>query len=535
MKYTITTFLVCTLLSYNALSQHMIGISSSNYAGTHGVIANPSYVADTRHGFYFNLFSVNAYFTNNFYSWDGPSSPLKTIMNGEEIESSYLKESSSDKPSLINTGFDVRGPSFLLKLNSKSGLAVYTRLRGSLQANNLSKNLTGLILSDIDEDELVGKPKVDNTFTINANAFSEIGLTYGRTIWESDQHFLKTGITVKKIIGSYSAFLVNEAMDFQIQKKGSNEYYLEVERLKMNYGYSTDSNFEDELNPLDSKSTGKGWGFDIGFTYEHRPDVEQYRYVMDGKEQLDNRRNKYKYRVGLALLDIGNIKYNSPLSYNYAFERQNTFIYQDDLDEIADEPVDALNKIFDLDPNEGKQSFKTGLPTSFQMEIDYRLAKKVYANFTIIQSLRGKESVAIRQFSMVAVTPRLEMKWFELAVPVTLMNDYRSLAIGASAKLGSLFVGSNNLGGVLGLGEPSGVDIYAGLAVQLFKGKKKDKDKDGVSNRKDKCKKVPGTWELRGCPEAPVVGDSDKATAVEVPEEAVEAEQQTIGHPESEQ
>lgn len=502
MKPTILTLLLCISFFYDTLSQTMMGISSSNYAGTNGVIANPSYVADTRHGFYFNLFSVNAYVTNNYYTWDGSSSLLTTIRSGEEIDKSHFKENTSNKPSFLNGGVDFRGPSFLLKLNSKSGIAVHSRIRGSVQANNISKNLTELAFSDIDEDELIGKPQLNNTFTVNANAFSEIGLTYGRTILEADRHFLKTGVTVKKLIGSYSAFLVNEAMDFQLQKDDiADEYALEVDHLKMKYGYNTDSNFEDELNPLEAKSLGHGWGFDIGFTYEYRPDAEQYKYFMDDKEQWDNGKNKYKYRIGVALLDIGSIKYSSPLSYSYAFERFNTTIAEEDLDDLEDEPIDALNKIFDLNPDEGEKSFKTGLPTSLRIDIDYRLAKKIYANLTIIQSMRQEEAVAMRQHSMMAITPRIEMKRFELAVPVSFTNNYSTLTLGASVKVGSLFIGSDNLFNVLGVGELTGADVYAGLAFQLFKGKKKDKDKDGVSNRKDKCKKIPGTWETRGCPE----------------------------------
>src|SRR5690554_918927 len=154
MKPTILTLLLCISFCYNTLSQTMMGISSSNYAGTNGVIANPSYVADTRHGFYFNLFSVNAYVTNNYYTWDGSSSLLTTIRGGEEIDKSHFKENTSNKPSFLNGGVDFRGPSFLLKLNSKSGIAVHSRIRGSVQANNISKNLTEWAFSDIDEDEL---------------------------------------------------------------------------------------------------------------------------------------------------------------------------------------------------------------------------------------------------------------------------------------------------------------------------------------------------------------------------------------------
>jgi hypothetical protein len=118
-----------------------------------------------------------------------------------------------------------------------------------------------------------------------------------------------------------------------------------------------------------------------------------------------------------------------------------------------------------------------------------------------MQSLRGKGVVGMRQFSSVAITPRLEMKWLELAFPISLMDNYSNLAIGAAVKMGAFYIGSDNLAGVTGIGKAYGANVYAGLSVPIFKGKKKDKDNDGVSNSKDKCKKIPGTWEKIGCPE----------------------------------
>lgn len=93
------------------------------------------------------------------------------------------------------------------------------------------------------------------------------------------------------------------------------------------------------------------------------------------------------------------------------------------------------------------------------------------------------------------------MKWFELAMPISMVDNYSNFALGASIKLGPLFLGSDNLGGAMGIGTLTGVDVYAGLALPLYKGKIKDKDKDGISNKKDKCKKIPGLPDYYGCPD----------------------------------
>lgn len=501
MKLFFSSFLACMCMTVTTLAQNMMGISTSNYAGTHSVIVNPANVADTRQGFYLNLVSGNAFFGNTMFVWDGASPPYKFFMNENDFEDDYLKETNRHKPALANVGLDLRGPSFLLKLNNKSGIAVHTRTRVLAHGNNVSEGIRTLVLDDIDLDELVGKKYNNNTFTVNANAFSEIGLTYGRTVWESETHFLKAGVTVKRLIGSYSAFAVSEHLDFGIQEGADETYFLEIEKAKMRYGYSTDSDLEDEINPFEAESIGTGWGFDIGVVYEFRPHIEQYRYVMDGEVHLDNSANKYLFSVGLSLLDMGSIKYDSDMAYHYAFEKSHFIITEEDLDDIGENPTEVINDIFDLDPTKATHSFKTGLPTALRLFVDYRIAKKVYTNFTLIHGLRGKEAVAMRKFSQASITPRVEMKWFELAMPISMIDNYTNFALGASIKLGPLFLGSDNLGGMLGIGKLTGVDVYAGIALPLYKGKIKDKDNDGISNRKDKCKKIPGLPDYNGCPE----------------------------------
>lgn len=506
----IAAFSLQLALAGNCLAQNMMGISNSNYAGTNGIIANPSYAADSRHGFYLNIFTANGYATNTYYTWNGPTSIISFFKNGNEFEESYLKEAQIDKPSLLNAGVDVRGPSFLLKLGARSGLGIYTRMRGFMQANHVSPNVMQLIKTGITEDEVVNQPFQDNTFALNANVVSEIGFTYARTVWENNQHFLKAGFTVKKLFGAYSAHLVSEAMDFTIRGGEPSGYFMEVDAISARYGYNTMQGFEDNINPLEVENPGKGWGYDIGFTYEHRPNADQYRYTVDGVERLDNRKNKYDYKIGLSVLDIGGINYDSPFARSYAFERANTIISEDDLDDLEGDFADVANDIFDVRPEEGSPSFRSGLPTALKVDLDLKLTNKIYTSFTVLQNLKDRGAIGMRQNSMLAVTPRIETRGFELAFPVSLMNKYQTLGIGSSIKLGLLFIGSDNLAGALGIGKAYGADVYMGLAFPFSKGKKRDDDNDGVSNSKDECRNVAGTWEFKGCPDTDGDGIEDK-------------------------
>jgi hypothetical protein len=124
----------------------------------------------------------------------------------------------------------------------------------------------------------------------------------------------------------------------------------------------------------------------------------------------------------------------------------------------------------------------------------------VYAGLLWTQNLLPARTIGSRSSSSLALTPRLEFSRFEVAVPVVLANNYRQLQVGAMLRVGPLIVGSDNLGGLVGLTRTSGADVYFGLSLALHRHRRKDRDGDLVSNKYDKCPKEKGTWASKGCP-----------------------------------
>ncbi len=517
-KY-LSAFCIICLVSSVGRAQHLLGISNSNFAGTNGVYMNPSSIADSRQGFYLNLGALDFNISNNYIKYGAPYSIMKAAredFDGEyEISDRYLTSSTHGRPKLFSFGGDARLPfSFMLKMSPKHSFALTSRTRLIAQANNVSQQVADVLRFGADEGRFQNVLQTDSRFSFNANLFSEIALTYARTVYEQDHHFLKAGFTVKRLAGLYSSHIINGDMDYEIRENAQGDPFIRFQNIDAQYGYSrndTEIDDDDVTDALRFKTPGKGWGFDLGATYEYRPDVDDYRYTMDGVERMENK-NKYKYRIAVALMDIGGIKYSDPTHVkSYDIRRKNIDISVDDFqDTDADRFDDDVEKAFQVQANERKTSFKSGLPTALHLNFDYKLVNKIYLNTTVIQGLRGRKSIAARYNSLVSVTPRIEMKWFELSVPVSLVDNYQNLALGAMVKLGPLFIGSDNIGGVFNIGKPYGADIYTGLALQIFKGKKKDKDKDGVSNRKDVCKTVPGTWAFKGCPDTDSDGIEDK-------------------------
>ena len=121
------------------------------------------------------------------------------------------------------------------------------------------------------------------------------------------------------------------------------------------------------------------------------------------------------------------------------------------------------------------------------------------------QNLLPASTIGSRTPSALALIPRLEFSRAEVAVPLIWANNYQNFQVGAMVRLGPLFVGSDNLGGIFGLTTATGADFYFGWALH----RRKDRDGDQVSDKYDKCPKQKGPWELKGCPApAPPAADA---------------------------
>jgi hypothetical protein len=145
--------------------QHYLGIAPGNLAGTHGVYLNPSSVADTRQGFYLNLFSLDTYFSNNYARYKSEIKPFDLLsiiskgtigFNETEFE---LNNDGRSKNLLMGT--ELRGPALMVKMSPKHGFALGTRLRTFGQFTNVSEDLAKLAFNVNQLDDVYAIPFLD--------------------------------------------------------------------------------------------------------------------------------------------------------------------------------------------------------------------------------------------------------------------------------------------------------------------------------------------------------------------------------------
>lgn len=486
-------------------AQKLLGISNGNFAGTNALYMNPAFIVDSRLGFNLNLGTLDIYASNNYLRYNSPNSIFKTLKNEEEFTADYLEEKLNGKPKLITTSLDLRGPSIMFTMSPRHSFAITTRVKGAVQMNNVSESSARLIKTGGDEDDLLNQINDDNKFSLNGNVNAELGFSYGRVLYDAGTRVLKSGITLKRVTGIYSSYFINEGSRFQVSDRtDANGTYqqIQVDNINARYGYLN----EDLLEDIESSDVvnwltkgdapGKGWGLDLGLSYEYRPDIESYKYTVNSMQYLDHRKSKYKYRVGVALMDVGGVKYKSQYARSLDIAKQNVILDSRDFEEAedTDEYSQIFNEAFGIRESDIKREFRSGLPTALNISFDYKLKGRLYVNTTLIQSLRKKEAVAMRQFSMLAVTPRLEMKALELAFPISLQNNYSVFAVGAMAKLGPFFIGSDNISGALNIGKPYGANVYAGVSLlSLHREKRKEEKIKKVKKVKNSTPVTPST------------------------------------------
>jgi hypothetical protein len=468
------------LLAHTGRGQGWTGLAHSNYGGTNNVYINPATLADSRHKFYLNVVSGNLNFYNTYLELNLPGPAREFIDGTRDFRTDYLQEQLSGGTKFASITGEMRLPSLMISLGQRAGLAFTNRARAFVQVSNVSENLARLTrygLDQADELGLANRLLNDNRFNLSAGAYHEFALSYGRAFTANQVHFWKAGLTVKYLMGLGGAYILNDGTQYQVYGRDS----IQLQSRDLSYGF-TNTDFYDQPGfgsgtLYGANKLGKGYGADLGVTYEWRPDYQKYEYQAKGKDLTDASRNKYRLRVGLALTDIGAISYSNEQYVRQAQLANSRTLQLGQLDTLD---IDGLNNLAPtLERLVGLSSqsrrFTSYLPTTLRLTADYRLVKHLFAGLLWNQNMLPASTIGQRSISSLSLTPRIEFSHAEIAVPVILANNYQKLQLGAMVRLGPLFVGSDNIGGLFNLTNTTGADLYFGLGLAMHKHRVKDK------------------------------------------------------------
>jgi hypothetical protein len=482
--------ILCLVFCLPGRSQHLPGVAMGNYSGINSLYHNPAFVADNRYSVHVNLAGTQFFTANNHVKYNAPYSFLNLITNTVSdkhrndkgavlFPRSYLKEKLNGNHKYINAGGDVRLPSVMFQLfQGRAGVGLSTRVRYNLNASGITEPMARLISKTARLEELQGPVFQNQSGQLHFNALGELALTLGGVVIDNETDFLKVGFTAKRLIGLYNAHVIIDNSSFSILPDATwnnRRQLINANEINVKYGITRDEGFQN-LKPtpawlLGNAPPGSGWGFDLGAVYEYRPDVGKVTYTQRGVRKTDATKNKYLYRVSVSLTDIGRVRFRNPayLLQQEVHTQNKRFLY-DTFQKMggSEGAFTAVNKSLGVSGSL-PPDFRSVLPMAFQASVDYNVKPNVYVSGLWVQNLISQDAFGMKAESVIAVTPRYEHKWYEISVPVTLMNRYRTPSIGLAGRAGPLWIGTDHLTGLLNIGNPKSFNLYFGVSAGLFR------------------------------------------------------------------
>jgi outer membrane protein OmpA-like peptidoglycan-associated protein len=492
-----------------AEAQDYLGFNQSNYAGVSGIYNQPASIANGRDRFDMSLAGLSFYAYNNYVGLKttalqhpGFSNTSFPNFNDPNFQKNYLITNDNSNVKKVFFGSRIAGPSFMINLNHKNAVAFTFSERNYINVDNVNASLAKLIYSGAKDSTLWRQALANKNFSIQEMSWMEYGFTYAHVFRENDKHFFKLGVTLNFLQGIQSAYM--QVKDVTANFK--NDTTLTLSSSGIHYGHSSNLNVTN-IKPgsngsgvLDFSQSYPGISFNFGAVYEWRPDFMKYEFDMDGEHNLWRKdQNKYKLKVGFTISDLGWIRFKKgPTSGDFQGDIVNWNLHT-----VNPKGVASFDSIIrkNFQPNVTNASYTMWLPTALSLQADYYLAKNVYINLTPYFAFQfTNKTTKVHDISSLILTPRWDHKWFGAFMPIQ-FNSMDGFRAGLAIRLGPLAIGTSNIAPLLGQKTIYGADAYVILKVFIPYRAPRDKDKDGISDKKDKCKEVPGVLEFMGCPD----------------------------------
>ncbi|MDR2083494.1 MAG: DUF5723 family protein [Bacteroidales bacterium] len=527
----------------------LVGMSSS---------FNQNYFGAQRK-FMFNQLNFNGRKRDAWRSLWHESPWLLPVDNGAD-QKYLIRPEESDKSYSAVLQSEIQIFNFMIACGPKFSFGITERVRTIANFDNASWGMMESMFYQGPQSDL---GRIENgEFRFAAATWNEIGISLASQIWDGGKHYIKFGASFKIWQGLSSGYLVSDNLNYQYDNDGnvtidgnfmwgvSADVNDEMQAIKENqanglYSDAGENNTRwsektlDYMNaatnkfftqPFESKYwKNLGFGLDVGLVYEWRPDFDDYLYDMDGKTGLVRKdKNKYRMKISVAVVDInlnGGIKFtrDSNLAYNMATSNNGLFSTSlfnnvltgtEEMNAVAENTFgNEANSTLNATGNDTIYAMKLS-PTA-TLSIDFYLGANFYVNlgaYVPFSTFTGHKVTEFENSSYNVVnlhsnasfnlTPRYERKWFGFAIPVTYqLTNKAQVDVGLGLRLGPVWIGSNTIITNCFTKYWEGIDISAAVKIPIMYRAPKDKDNDGVSDRRDECPYQQGTWETRGCPD----------------------------------
>lgn len=477
IQYILIIFIISFSFTMNA--QYRLGIIGSNFSGSQAIMMNPSSIVNSKLYMDVNLLSFDVSAQNNYiyiskddYSFGGL---IKEIKRNVDYTNEYgfsmprdsmrYNETSYQHGNNINFNANstVMGPSAMYAINDHA-FGFYSAFRNYAHARNIPFEQANFVYLGFNLEDQLGLNYSSSDYGGVGASWLELGFTYARVLHKSYNKHLSGGISLKRMLSYAAAFVDVENVDFKID----DDINAIVNESNFSFGFVFPVNYQtnEYLNEL--KVLGRGWGFDLGFTYQLK--TRGYE-INNYKKACEQEFEPYILKLGVSFLDIGKIKYTS----NARVHEYNGSILWESIDTLTFRSVQQISN--DLSNHYyGSPSasltdttFSIGLPTTLSIQADYHYDKNVYFGGLIMLPLKISKNQLHRP-SLIAFIPRYETKHFEVSMPLS-FYDFNALRLGLSVRFGAVTLGTDKLGAYLGGSDFDGFDLYCMIKINFLKGR----------------------------------------------------------------
>ena len=468
-----------TLSVVEGFSQDYLGFANSAFAGVNGIDVNPASIVNNPRKWDVTIIGLSFSGANNYLGFqkralehtgstfygDYPAfSDTKFVNN-------YFTQRNVKAISVFAAA-NITLPSFMFtRKKHKDAFAFTCKTRVYANVDGLNPALAQIVMSGATDSSLFNQDLSATRISAQTMVWNEYGITYGKTIMQTNNERLNVAGRVKLLQGLYSMYVFIKDVNYKFLLADS----LLLVTSQVNYGHSPNL----EFNP-DALKFGFGgkpsFGLDIGATYEFHP-LTDVRSRMSSQSKTTPLQQEYRYKLGFSIQDMGWITYLKPEhARDFTMELNPTLDFGS-LQGSGKTPLadvdDSLNIKYPMNMSDNK--FRMNLPTLMSLQGDYYAGKNIYINSTVNTAFQFKNDAnKIHEVTTLSITPRWDWKWLGLYIPLS-YNKFSHFRLGLSTRIGPLILGMADILPIISKRDVYGADFHVMLKVPHIYFKKKPK------------------------------------------------------------
>ena len=468
LKYLFAAiFILCQVYT---MAQDMLGVLQGNYSGIYAIGLNPSSMNTSRLYMDFNLIGVQSFATNNYAHIE--KNEFYSLIFKRELPDYYTFENELRyyniyRDEMDKEGFQngkILGPSAMVAYG-KHAFGLTTSFRTVTGVTGLPNDMGEFLYEAIDYEELHGIDFFhDKPIDIGSLSWIELGLSYSYNFHRYRWNYWSAGITIKPLFGNAGFAASIETLDYRVE----NDTLAYVHNTNFNYSISLPIDYNTSEFESSSMINGFGFAIDAGVTFQK---------TAKGHENFIFRKicefpfEKYNYRIGFSVMDIGYIKFAKNAIYESYTDAYTTWYKPDDVlpDSSINTIVAKINHYFGTTnaSSEKKAEFVMYTPPSVSLQVDVWLRQAYYVSGLLIYGFNFGHAY-IQRPSVLAITPRYETARMEFSLPLSVYKwEFTNPRIGLAFRYGPLFVGCDNVLSLVSRDDFTGFDAYAGIRLNL--------------------------------------------------------------------